>query len=95
MATRKTKDLDMLADIASELGISPAKLESMSIDEIRDVIRSGDLDPALKAKLVRSKLKAAADALDLAAVVIEDSAEDEAPRRGGKNSRTSYRDAAE
>ena len=65
MAMTKITETDMLAEIAGELGITRAHLDSMSLDSIRDLIDSGDLDPERKVHLVRSRLAKAVDELDL------------------------------
>lgn len=99
MATQKAKSIDLLGEIAAELGISAKALETMDVAAIRDLIASGDLDPAQKARLVRSKLSQLRDAVDLAADCLDDAIEDgiemkgrSSKGRGGSKGSSAYAD---
>lgn len=92
MATTKYKDaqVDVIQSIADELGISKAQLNGMDLEQVRALVESVDLDPAIKAKLVRSKLRQLREILDitdaaLAGTVNEETTES-APAPKGKGS---------
>ena len=103
MATTKTKDTE-LSDLASELGVSLDSLNSMDIAEIKKLMKSGDLDPAQKARLVKAKLSKLrddmSDAIDLNNSILSDAADDEMAEdddfkstkgsKGSKSARADY-----
>lgn len=84
MATQKLKDYDLVSDIAEQLGITARQLDSMSLDEIRALIESDDLDPASKARLVRARLGKLRDELDVADEVLRQAADEEVDSGRGK-----------
>jgi len=102
MATTKTKDVD-LADLASELGVSLDSLNSMDIAEIKKLMKSGDLDPAQKARLVKAKLSKLrddmSDAIDLSNNILDDACDADGAKdddfrsskgEGSKSARADY-----
>lgn len=98
MATRKMKDISgALAEIAAELGISEDQLASMDTEEVRALVESGDLDPAQKARLIRTRLRKLRDEMDLAEDVLGDMAEDSGNGHktpfGKAKSKNEYQDA--
>lgn len=98
MATMKTKDTS-LADIANELGVSLDSLNSMDLADIKKIMKSGDLDPAQKAKLVKAKLAKAqqdlSDAVDLSNSVLADDCKqmpDDSSNKSSKSSKSASAD---
>ena len=75
----KDADLDVVGQIAGELGITTKQqLASMDLDTVRQLIESGDVDPSVKARLVRVQLKKMRDIVDIADRALSDSVAEEA-----------------
>ena len=75
MATMKLDD--MITQLADELGIPAKKLASMDLSAVQALIESGDLDPAQKARLVRSQLSKISDFMQTAGDVLDEGSADE------------------